>query len=39
MPNMARGTRGSSIRTISKNIIVLNANDVSTIITSNPKIV
>ena len=39
MPNMARGTSGSSIRTISKNIMVLNASEVSTIITSNPTIV
>jgi len=39
MPNMARGTSGSSMRTISRNIIVLNASDVSTIITSSPSIV
>src|SRR5664280_1886190 len=30
IPNMARGTRGSSTRTISRNIMVLKANEVAT---------
>src|SRR6202045_2722634 len=39
IPKIARGTSGSSIRTIIKNIIVLNATEVSTIITNRPPIV
>src|SRR5580700_11502493 len=39
MPNIARGTSGSSTRAINKNIIELNASEVSTIITNNPNMV
>ena len=39
IPNVARGTSGSSTRTIIRNIMQLNAVAVATIIASNPSIV
>src|SRR6266568_1565459 len=39
IPKIARGTRGSSTRTISRNIIVLNATEVSRIISISPSMV
>jgi hypothetical protein len=39
MPKMARGTSGSSTRTMSRNIMVLKAMEVSRIITRSPRIV